>query len=177
MLVPVNPVWPNASGPKNRPADERPDGMSHPSALLSSPAERRVNWATVAGEGISDGSVAASVIPLPSRVAVKIQFPNRAKSRTDENKPACPATPPSAYAFSSWTSPTKCQWRNTVSISVGAIRYRSATRGLNLVSRICNGLKNASWTWPFRDPPVICSTTNESTIRPISEYTVRDLGG
>jgi len=62
-------------------------------------------------------------------VATNIPLPlNTALIRAELNNPACPDIPPSAAAFSSCTSPTRCRPRQG-SFSVGAMRARSADGG------------------------------------------------
>src|SRR5689334_19125979 len=97
--VPVKPVWPKLQGEKNWPALEPPSGESQPSALVDSLPCRAVQRAIVAGLTIRT--------PFTPSPPLRIIMEKSARSFAVEKSPAWPATPPSAYEFSSWTVPHK----------------------------------------------------------------------
>ncbi len=81
MLVPVNPVCPNADPVMKRPAEERPDGVSHPRARDEASAWRRTapEMDSVLGNGGSTST---------PRAASSIRCAKAARSRALEKSPA-----------------------------------------------------------------------------------------
>ena len=96
--VPVNPVCPNGAGDIRVPHDDVGSIVSQPSAreLPGTPPRRATNRR-------SDASANTPVRPSSTCSTWRAKAPT---AGAVPKRPACPATPPSAAAFSSCTSPT-----------------------------------------------------------------------
>ena len=64
------------------------------------------------------------------RPPLSMAWAKMARSSAVENRPACPATPPSTLAFSSCTSPWMMRWRKVRSSAVGGMELRQRWRGI-----------------------------------------------
>ncbi len=159
--VPVNPVWPNdPSGSSSPRFDENAESTSQPSAReprSSAVAAGVVSFATVSG--------ASTSFPrnVPPESSMRQKF---ARSAAVPNRPACPATPPMRRAVGSCTVPRSIFAPGpshgqpiSVHASVGAMRGRSDSGGLNIVSFMPRG-------------PKICSLANWSSGTPLIRRTM-----
>src|SRR6267143_3437213 len=95
QLVPVNPVWPKASGGKLGPAVE-----AFVAASCQANERASFNPSVMFSRKSSHVSFESSSDTPPMN-----WFAKRKVSRAVENKPAWPAAPPRKCAFPSWTSP------------------------------------------------------------------------
>src|SRR5439155_14128338 len=138
--VPVNPVCPKACAKSLVPALECSEGVSQPRAREEPGGKswRRVNCSTKDGgrrrRSEEDGDCLPRLPPTSSdllrpSLTSSNHSANRAKSPAVLNNPACPEIPPKRPVFSSCTSPRIMRCRNTVSISVGAMRSRHSAGG------------------------------------------------
>src|SRR5271169_949455 len=112
--------------------------------------------------------------PPPLSIAAQ----KRARSSAVEKRPACPATPPSAYARGSWTAPRRI---SPLMRSVGAIREgerkeedflegEEGENGRKPVSFIPRGAKTCLCAYSSSGSPDTRSTSSPSTSYPTSEY-------
>ncbi|SDL16716.1 hypothetical protein SAMN05216298_2846 [Glycomyces sambucus] len=160
--VPVYPVCPTVTGELIASMYQRwPSCQPSPRAAASPiPAFMSVNTE----RAVASLTISAS----PYRPPLRIICPNTARSHAVANTPACPATPPNAHAFSSWTSPCTVPRPVHGWNSVAAVRARST--GLYPVSLRPSGSHTYSATSSSRRWPVTRSRTLPRTMRLRSEY-------
>src|SRR5574340_342005 len=123
--VPVYPRWPNDSGENNVPDEDGADGVSHPKAQLES--------GTLCCRAVKHRTNSGSNNPAFPRRPFIQACATASTARAVPNNPAWPATPPSAKAFSSWTSPRNVRPRQGSS-SVGAIASVDPDGGASIES-------------------------------------------
>lgn len=112
--VPEKPRWPMVLEEKYLPELEfSGDGVSYPRAqVLHSASLERVQKVSMTSADHS------GYWTRPDRISHRRER-RRKMPRAVPKSPACPATPPSEYAFSSWTSPCRHRFRHG-QISVAA---------------------------------------------------------
>ena len=106
----------------------------------------------------------------------KMQEANRSTSATLENRPACPAMPPSLQQFSSCTSPCTVPRRRPTSMPVGGMEDRISGGGRYWVEVMPSGAKISRRQNASRGSSASLSRSCPSTMNPISEYTARLSG-
>jgi hypothetical protein len=140
--VPVKPRCPTACDARPGVAGVR-DARTWPTAYPSPGATRCRAPPRSRRRGPSS---AAGIAPRPSRGARAAAAAKRATSPIGANSPAWPATPPPAWAFSSWTSPTTQPRTGHSSVTGAAGRGPGLVRSTKPVAASSRGARASATT-------------------------------